>query len=140
MKWKQWDMSEFERVLILLAIAFGIVYELVFISIAIDISMIRKAIYKITRRMWMSNNPKACKGCKHWDMYGIYGGCYPCCVCSRNARDMYEESNKKKLSKYNEETCETCWHYDIRHFLCDDRTEHDPNEAACESWEDANDC
>ena len=39
-----------------------------------------------------------------------------------------------------EETCETCWHYDICHCLCDDGTEHDPDEIACDNWEDANDC
>ena len=34
-----------------------------------------------------------------------------------------------------EHYCEECWHY-IGNCMCDDGTEHEPNEKACDCWED----
>ena len=39
------------------------------------------------------NAPSQCHGCKHVESYGIYGGMYPCSVCSRVCKDMYEEAD-----------------------------------------------
>lgn len=38
----------------------------------------------------MKYAPKQCEGCKHIGMYGTRGDIYPCNVCLRNCKDMYE--------------------------------------------------